>query len=114
MTSRLSADLKFGTLSVRDVWHRSWENYRDTPPGTSFRDQLLWREFGYHTLWDRPEVLERPFRNDFLGFPWEFDEKLWRAWTEGSTGFPLVDASPGSCCGKAGSPTGPGWYRPAF
>ncbi len=92
-TSNLSADLKFGTLSVREVWHRSWKNLRDTPSGTSFRDQLLWREFGYHTLWDRPEVLERPFRNDFLGFPWEFDEKLWRAWTEGSTGFPLVDAS---------------------
>lgn len=93
VTSHLSADLKFGTLSAREVWQRSWENHRDTPSGTAFRDQLLWRDFGYHTLWDRPEVLERPFRNDFLGFPWEFDEKLWTAWTEGRTGFPLVDAS---------------------
>ena len=92
-SSRLSVDLKFGTLSVREVWQWSWENLRDTPSGTAFRDQLLWREFGYHTLWDRPEVLERPFRNDFLVFPWEFDEKLWTAWTEGRTGFPLVDAS---------------------
>ncbi|MYC82537.1 MAG: deoxyribodipyrimidine photo-lyase [Acidobacteria bacterium] len=92
-TSHLSADLKFGTLSAREVWQRSWENLRDTPSGTAFRDQLLWREFGYHTLWDRPDVLERPFRNDFLVFPWEFDEKLWTAWTEGLTGFPLVDAS---------------------
>ena len=93
VTSHLSADLKFGTLSVREVWNRSWQYHRDSPLGTVFRDQLLWREFGYHTLWDRPEVLERPFRNDFLGFPWEFDEDLWTAWTEGRTGFPLVDAS---------------------
>ena len=92
-TSHLSADLKFGTLSAREVWQRSWENLRDTPSGTAFRDQLLWREFGYHTLWDRPEVLQRPFRSDFFGFPWEFDEDLWTAWTEGRTGFPLVDAS---------------------
>lgn len=92
-TSHLSADLKFGTLSAREVWQRSWENLRDTPSGTAFRDQLLWREFGYHTLWDRPEVLQRPFRSDFFGFPWEFDEELWTAWTEGRTGFPLVDAS---------------------
>ena len=92
-TSHLSVDLKFGTLSVREVWQRSREVLGDTTSGTAFRDQLLWREFGCHTLWDRPEVLERPFRNDFLGFPWEFDEKLWTAWTEGRTGFPLVDAS---------------------
>ena len=92
-TSRLSVDLKFGTLSVREVWQRSWEVLGDTPSGKAFRDQLLWREFGYNILWDRPEVLERPFRDDFRGFPWEFDEKLWSAWTAGRTGFPLVDAS---------------------
>ena len=92
-TSRLSVDLKFGTLSVREVWQRSREILGDTPSGQAFRDQLLWREFGYHILWDRPQVLQRPFRDDFRGFPWEFDEALWTAWTEGRTGFPLVDAS---------------------
>ena len=92
-SSRLSVDLKFGTLSVREVWQRTWEILGDTPSGTAFRDQLLWREFGYHSLWDRPEVLQRPFRSDFLGFPWKSDEELWTAWTEGRTGFPLVDAS---------------------
>lgn len=92
-SSRLSVDLKFGTLSVREVWQRTWEILGDTPSSKEFRDQLLWREFGYHTLWDRPEVLQRPFRSDFLGVPWEFDEELWTAWTEGRTGFPLVDAS---------------------
>lgn len=51
------------------------------------------QRFGYHTLWNRPDLLHRPFRSDFLGFPWEFDEELWTAWTEGRTGFPLVDAS---------------------
>ena len=51
------------------------------------------QRFGYHTLWNRPDLLHHPFRSDLLGFPWEFDEELWTAWTEGRTCFPLVDAS---------------------
>ncbi|HSC88896.1 MAG TPA: deoxyribodipyrimidine photo-lyase, partial [Polyangiaceae bacterium] len=91
-TSRLSADLKFGTLSVRTVWHR----VASQPPSAGrakFLDELLWREFAHSTLWDRPELLERPFRAAFEGFPWRDDEVAWRAWSEGRTGYPVVDAA---------------------
>lgn len=90
-TSRLSADLKFGTLSVRKVWTASMA----LPPEARrvYQNELLWREFAHHTLFDRPELLERPFRLDFAGFPYRDDEALWRAWTDGQTGYPIVDAS---------------------
>ncbi len=95
-TSRLSADLKFGTLSVRAVWNAvrgSSAAERDTNSPRVFENQLLWREFAHATLWDRPDLLETPFRPAFKNFPWRDDEDDWRAWVEGTTGYPIVDAA---------------------
>jgi deoxyribodipyrimidine photo-lyase len=91
-TSRLSADLKFGTLSVREVW-TAVENAQGRDAAHAFLNELLWREFAHSTLWDRPALLEEPFREDFRGFPWRDDEAAWQAWTTGHTGYPVVDAA---------------------
>jgi deoxyribodipyrimidine photo-lyase len=94
-TSRLSADLKFGTLSIRSLWQsvqgRFGEGFDDAV--RSYLNELLWREFSHHLLWDRPDLLEMPYRRDFQGFPWREDEALWTAWTQGRTGYPVVDAA---------------------
>jgi deoxyribodipyrimidine photo-lyase len=92
-TSRLSADLKFGTISVRDVWRSVKDALGDTGAARSFANELVWREFTHSTLWDRPDLLEKPFRGDFAGFPWEESPSRWGAWLEGRTGYPVVDAS---------------------
>ena len=84
-TSRLSQDLKFGTLSARAAWHAVQD--------VTFRNELVWREFAHSTLWDRPDVLEGPFRRAFENFPWEENDAHWRAWVEGRTGYPVVDAA---------------------
>ena len=91
-TSRLSADLKFGTLSVRTLW----QAVAAAGAGESARrylNELLWREFSHHLLWEWPELLERPFRPEFGGFPWREDAVGWVAWTQGRTGYPVVDAA---------------------
>jgi deoxyribodipyrimidine photo-lyase len=91
-TSRLSQDLKFGTVSVRSVWNATGK--ADAGNGARvFRNEIIWREFAHTTLWDRPEMLHQPFRAEFEDFPWEFDESRWRAWVEGTTGYPVVDAA---------------------
>lgn len=92
-TSRLSADLKFGTLSVRDVWNTALAAAGLAASTQAFLDELLWREFGLHTLVERPEILTRPFDNAFEGFPYLGAEEHWHAWVEGRTGYPIVDAS---------------------
>jgi deoxyribodipyrimidine photo-lyase len=92
-TSRLSADLKFGTLSARAVWTAVEDEVGRSPAGRAFLNELIWREFTHSTLWDRPELLSRPFRQDFAGFPWQDDEGGWTAWTRGETGYPVVDAA---------------------
>jgi deoxyribodipyrimidine photo-lyase len=58
-----------------------------------FLDELLWREFAYATMWDRPEVLVQPFRRDFEQFPYDGSEEHFEAWKRGSTGVPIVDAA---------------------
>ena len=93
-TSRLSADLKFGTLSVRSVWHAVRALHDRAPRATEvFENELTWREFTHATLWDRPQLLAAPFRADFSDFPWGYDEAGWQAWTQGHTGYPVVDAA---------------------
>ncbi|HEY3399821.1 MAG TPA: deoxyribodipyrimidine photo-lyase [Geothrix sp.] len=91
-TSRLSADLKFGTLSVRSVWQAAAASEGGESVGR-YLNELLWREFSHHLLWEWPALLERPFRPAFEGFPWREDETAWEAWTEGRTGYPVVDAA---------------------
>jgi len=92
-TSRLSADLTFGTISARQVWSAVDRALDGTPAARSFLNELVWREFTHSTLWDRPELLQQPFRPGFVGFPWKYDERLWHAWVVGRTGYPVVDAA---------------------
>jgi deoxyribodipyrimidine photo-lyase len=88
-TSRLSADLKFGTVSPREVWNKCGDKKTAEP----FRTELIWREFNYDVAATRPHVLTEPFRSAWRGFPWRDDEKGWKAWVDGKTGYPVVDAS---------------------
>jgi deoxyribodipyrimidine photo-lyase len=94
-TSRLSADLKFGTLSPRTVWHAVDRALRELSPDALrvYQNELLWREFAHSTLFDRPQLLRQPFRAEWHGFPWRQDEDGWLAWLAGRTGYPVVDAS---------------------
>jgi deoxyribodipyrimidine photo-lyase len=94
-TSRLGADLKFGTLSPRTVWHAVDRQLRELSPDAlrAYQNELLWREFAHSTLFDRPRLLAEPFRAEWRGFPWRADETGWNAWARGMTGYPVVDAA---------------------
>jgi deoxyribodipyrimidine photo-lyase len=94
-TSRLSADLKFGTLSARTVWNAVNLRLRELSPDALrvYQNELLWREFAHSTLFDRPKLLAETFRPEWNTFPWRHDEDGWLAWVEGRTGYPVVDAA---------------------
>ena len=94
-TSRLSADLKFGTLSPRQVWHAVQSGLGSSAEVAlqKYLNELVWREFAHASLWDKPTLLQKPFRADFEGFPWRDDPTGWLAWVDGKTGYPVVDAA---------------------
>ncbi len=94
-TSHLSVDLKFGTISPRTVWAAAEAALASRHPAAwrRFATELVWREFTHALLWEEPDLLERPFRREFVGFPWRDDERGWRAWVSGATGYPIVDAA---------------------
>ena len=92
-TSMLSADIKFGVISPRTVWIRTVQSDLDENQKHAFCNELIWREFNHSTLWDNPEILQRPFKTKWSTFPWQRDETLWAAWVKGTTGYPIVDAA---------------------
>lgn len=94
-TSRLSADLKFGTLSPASLWRAVSDQFgtgRDADVD-AFLNELVWREFAHHLLWERPDLLEHPFRPAWETFPWQEDDAGFGAWSGGRTGYPVVDAA---------------------
>jgi deoxyribodipyrimidine photo-lyase len=91
-TSRLSAHLTLGEISVRQVWSAAFAAFdRGAPGAESFLRELAWREFAWHLLWHTPEIATRNWRPEWDGFPWS--EEPVPAWTHGMTGEPLVDAA---------------------
>jgi deoxyribodipyrimidine photo-lyase len=90
-TSRLSVDLRFGTLSIRRLVR---EARRARGPGASaWLSELIWREFYFAILAWRPDVVDHAFHRRFDALPWSTDEATWRAWCDGRTGYPIVDAA---------------------
>jgi deoxyribodipyrimidine photo-lyase len=88
-TSRLSPHLKFGTCSVREVFLAIQDCLG---PGHPLLRQLYWRDFFTHIGYHFPRVFGHAFREKYDAVVWEHDRALFQAWTEGRTGFPIVDA----------------------
>lgn len=86
-TSRLSQDLRWGTLSIREVYQKA-----KTAGSEQYLKELAWREFYFQILHHFPEVLESEFNADWRGLPWSEPDEKFEAWKTGQTGFPIIDA----------------------
>jgi deoxyribodipyrimidine photo-lyase len=95
-TSRLSAHLRFGTLSARDCVHEAFEAAAAEPRlgrgVEKWVDELIWREFYAAVLESEPRVLREPQRREYARLVWDEDPRALAAWREGATGYPIVDA----------------------
>jgi deoxyribodipyrimidine photo-lyase len=89
-SSRLSQDLRFGLLSPLEVAERA-DGGGDGR--RAFMGELAWREFYAHILWHHPRVAREPFQAAFADLPVRDDAGDLRAWAEGRTGYPVVDAA---------------------
>nr|WP_281411951.1 deoxyribodipyrimidine photo-lyase [Motiliproteus sediminis] len=88
-TSRLSAHLKFGTCSVREVYYRVLHCWGEDHP---LLRQLHWRDFFTQIAWHYPQVFGQPFDRRLTAMRWPNEKAKFEAWCQGRTGFPIVDA----------------------
>ena len=95
-TSSLSPYLAIGAISVRQCFQAAMS----TPKGLDNEGvhtwvvELIWRDFYRHLIVAYPEVCRfKPFKENTDQLPWKQDKKLFDAWCQGRTGYPLVDAA---------------------
>ncbi|MDY6776783.1 MAG: deoxyribodipyrimidine photo-lyase [Candidatus Nanohaloarchaea archaeon] len=94
-TSKLSPHLKFGTVSVREVFQaaeEAREDGADEEGVETWEQELAWRDFYFQALHHWPETVEKAFLEQYRGMDWEEDGERWERFVEGRTGYPFVDA----------------------
>jgi len=89
-TSRLSPHLAWGEVSVHAIWRRLSDQLSDE--AAPFLRQLGWRDFNSHLLYHFPKLETEAWSAKFRRFPFLDDTKGLRAWQQGKTGYPIVDA----------------------
>lgn len=86
-TSHLSPHLRFGSVSIRQIAKKASEFKQET-----FLNELIWREFFMQILWHFPKTVTESFRPKYDNIKWRNNEKEFKSWCEGKTGYPIVDA----------------------
>lgn len=86
-TSKLSIHLRFGTVSVRALVKAA------NGLSEQWLNELIWREFFMMILFHFPHVVNSSFKKKYDFIPWRNDEAEFKAWCEGKTGYPIVDAA---------------------
>lgn len=84
-TTELSAAIKFGCVSIREV-------YKVFHSKTALIRQLFWRDFYSQVLYHYPNVLGHSLKPKYNKIKWHHNENWFKAWCNGMTGFPVVDA----------------------
>lgn len=86
-TSRLSVHLRFGTLSIRSLVRQA------IGKSEVWLNELIWRDFYFNILHHFPHISEKhSFRKEYDRMNWRNNEEEFKAWCEGKTGYPIVDA----------------------
>lgn len=86
-TSKLGPHLRFGTVSIRKMVKKAIAEKNEI-----FWQELIWREFFMQILWHFPHTTKKSFKPKYDRIEWRNNETEFKAWCEGKTGYPLVDA----------------------
>lgn len=90
-TSLLSVYLRFGNVSVRDLV-RTAATHKSAGAQT-WLSEIIWRDFYQMILDQYPYVIKGAFKPEYNKIDFPGGNKEFKAWCEGQTGFPIVDAA---------------------
>jgi deoxyribodipyrimidine photo-lyase len=85
-TSELSAYIKYGCISIREVYKTFKSNH-------DFIRQLFWRDFYAQVLYHFPNVLGHAMKPKYNKIKWHHNTSWFQKWCDGITGFPVIDAA---------------------
>ena len=85
-TSRLSVHLRFGTVSIRKLAQIGFQK------NEKWLNELIWRDFYHMILWHFSHVETKSFKPAYNRIVWRNNPEEFKAWCEGKTGYPIVDA----------------------
>ncbi|QRW16282.1 deoxyribodipyrimidine photo-lyase [Rhizoctonia solani] len=100
-TSRISPYLASGVISARECVRGAMKILgvkrvdagKTSGPGV-WVSEIAWRDFYTHVMAAFPRVsMGRPFQEKFADVKWETNAAHLKAWKEGKTGVPIVDAA---------------------
>lgn len=85
-TTKLSAYIKFGCISIREV-------YYSLPLNHGIVRELLWHDFYANITFQFPHIFTTAYNKKYSNIKWDTNETFFNRWKEGKTGYPLVDAA---------------------
>lgn len=85
-TTKLSVHLRFGTVSIRQLAVLAKKK------NEVWLNELIWRDFYHMILWHFPQVETKAFKPAYDQIQWRNNPEEFKAWCEGKTGYPIVDA----------------------
>lgn len=85
-TTYLGIYLRFGTVSIRQLAAEIKQK------NEVLLSELIWREFFMQILYHFPHVVEGSFKPKYDKIEWLNNEAHFKAWCNGETGYPIVDA----------------------
>jgi len=95
--SYLGVHLRFGTVSIRKLARATLEHSAQGSEGAAvWLSELVWRDFYAQILSNFPHAATESFKPGYDLIAWEkgpHAQALFEAWSEGRTGYPLVDAA---------------------
>jgi len=86
-TSHIGLHLRFGTVSIRRLASDAYNADEKT-----WLNELIWREFYMMILHHFPHTATQAFKPEYDNIIWRNNEAEFKAWCNGQTGYPLVDA----------------------
>jgi deoxyribodipyrimidine photo-lyase len=98
-TSALSPYIRFGMLGLRQAVHSAQQaraqagTAEEEHGAVVWLNELIWREFYIQILYHFPHVSKTAFNQSLASIPWQNDPSEFEAWTQGQTGYPIVDAA---------------------
>ena len=86
-TSKIGPFLRFGVISIRSLVKYVLKFSNET-----FLNELICREFFMQILFHFPNSSTSSFKSKYDNIKWVNDKKMFEAWKNGKTGFPIIDA----------------------